>query len=36
LLGWKDGCRFTIPFEFAGKKLSEAQVRRLAKKKNQT
>lgn len=30
--GWKDGCRFVIPFEFAGKKLTEAQIRRLAEK----
>jgi DNA topoisomerase-3 len=29
---WKDGCRFVIPFEFMGKKLSETQLRRLAEK----
>ena len=29
---WKDGCRFIIPFEFMGKKLTEAQIRRLAEK----
>jgi len=30
--GWKEGCRFVIPFEFMGKKLTEAQIRRLAEK----
>ena len=30
--GWKDGCRFIIPFEFMGKKLTESQIRRLAEK----
>lgn len=30
--GWKDGCRFIIPFEFMGKKLTEAQIKRLAEK----
>ena len=29
---WKDGCRFIIPFEFMGKKLSDAQIKRLADK----
>jgi DNA topoisomerase III len=29
---WKDGCRFIIPFEFMGKKLSETQIKRLAEK----
>ena len=29
---WKDGCRFIIPFEFMGKKLTEAQIIRLAEK----
>lgn len=29
---WKDGCRFVIPFEFMEKKLTEAQIRRLAEK----
>jgi DNA topoisomerase-3 len=30
--GWKDGCRFIIPFEFMGKKLTDAQIKRLAEK----
>jgi DNA topoisomerase-3 len=30
--GWKDGCRFVIPFEFMGKKLTDTQIRRLAEK----
>ncbi|HZL08990.1 MAG TPA: DNA topoisomerase 3 [Prolixibacteraceae bacterium] len=29
---WKEGCRFIIPFEFMGKKLTDAQIRRLAEK----
>ena len=29
---WKDGCRFIIPFEFMGKKLTESQMKRLAEK----
>jgi DNA topoisomerase-3 len=29
---WKDGCRFVIPFEFMGKKLADAQIKRLAEK----
>jgi DNA topoisomerase-3 len=29
---WKDGCRFIIPFEFMGKKLTEVQIKRLAEK----
>jgi len=29
---WKDGCRFIIPFEFMSKKLTEAQIKRLAEK----
>jgi DNA topoisomerase III len=29
---WKEGCRFIIPFEFMGKKLSETQIKRLAEK----
>lgn len=29
---WKDGCRFVIPFEFMGKKLTDAQIKRLAEK----
>jgi DNA topoisomerase-3 len=29
---WKNGCRFIIPFEFMGKKLTEAQIKRLAEK----
>lgn len=29
---WKEGCRFIIPFEFLGKKLTEAQIKRLAEK----
>ena len=29
---WKDGCRFIISFEFMGKKLTEAQIRRLVEK----
>jgi DNA topoisomerase-3 len=29
---WKEGCRFVIPFEFMGKKLTDAQIRRLADK----
>ncbi|HAQ18519.1 MAG TPA: DNA topoisomerase III [Prolixibacteraceae bacterium] len=29
---WKDGCRFIIPFEFQGKKLTDAQIKRLAEK----
>jgi len=29
---WKDGCRFIIPFEFMGKKLTDAQIKRLAEK----
>ncbi len=29
---WKDGCRFIIPFEFIGKKLTDAQIKRLAEK----
>jgi DNA topoisomerase-3 len=29
---WKDGCRFIIPFEFMGKNLTEAQIKRLAEK----
>ncbi|HBL76605.1 MAG: DNA topoisomerase III [Bacteroidetes bacterium GWF2_42_66] len=31
--GWKNGCRFTIPFEFAGKKLSENQMAALVTKR---
>ena len=30
--GWKEGCRFIIPFEFMGKKLTEPQIKRLAEK----
>jgi DNA topoisomerase III len=30
---WKDGCHFIIPFEFMGKKLSDAQIKRLAEKR---
>jgi DNA topoisomerase-3 len=29
---WKNGCRFIIPFEFMGKKLTDAQIKRLAEK----
>lgn len=29
---WKDGCRFIVPFEYMGKKLSETQMRRLSEK----
>ncbi|HLN73658.1 MAG: DNA topoisomerase 3 [Methylococcaceae bacterium] len=29
---WKDGCKFIIPFEFMGKKLTDAQIKRLAEK----
>ena len=29
---WKDGCGFIIPFEFRNKKLTDAQIRRLAEK----
>jgi len=29
---WKDGCQFIIPFEFMGKKLTDAQIKRLAEK----
>jgi len=29
---WKDGCRFIIPFEFMGKKLTDTQIKRLAEK----
>ena len=29
---WKEGCRFVIPFEFMGKKLTDAQIKRLAEK----
>jgi DNA topoisomerase-3 len=29
---WKDGCKFVIPFEFMGKKLTDAQIKRLAEK----
>jgi len=29
---WKDGCRFIIPFEFMGKKLTDVQIKRLAEK----
>jgi DNA topoisomerase-3 len=29
---WKDGCRFVIPFEFRSKKLTDAQIKRLAEK----
>ena len=29
---WKEGCRFIIPFEFMGKKLTDAQIKRLAEK----
>jgi DNA topoisomerase III len=29
---WKDGCHFIIPFEFMGKKLTDAQIKRLAEK----
>ncbi len=29
---WKDGCRFIIPFEFMEKKLTDAQIKRLAEK----
>jgi DNA topoisomerase III len=29
---WKEGCRFIIPFEFMGKKLSDTQIKRLAEK----
>ena len=29
---WKDGCRFIIPFEFMSKKLTDAQIKRLAEK----
>jgi len=31
--GWKDGCRFTIPFSFLGKKLTEKQILTLITKK---
>jgi DNA topoisomerase-3 len=30
--GWKEGCHFVIPFEFMGKKLTDAQIKRLAEK----
>ena len=30
--GWKEGCRFIIPFEFRSKKLTDAQFKRLAEK----
>lgn len=33
---WKDGCRFIIPFEFMGKKLTDAQIKRLAEKGKST
>ncbi len=29
---WKDGCRFVVPFEFMGKKLTESQLKRLVDK----
>ena len=29
---WKEGCRFIIPFEFMGKKLTDAKIKRLAEK----
>lgn len=29
---WKDGCKFTIPFEFSGKKLTEMQIKAIATK----
>ena len=29
---WKNGCRFVIPFEFMGKKLTDTQIKRLAEK----
>jgi DNA topoisomerase-3 len=29
---WKNGCRFIIPFEYLGKKLTDAQIKRLAEK----
>ena len=29
---WKNGCSFRLPFEFMGKKLSDAQVQSLLKK----
>jgi DNA topoisomerase-3 len=29
---WKNNCRFIIPFEFMGKKLTDAQIKRLAEK----
>jgi DNA topoisomerase-3 len=29
---WKEGCRFIVPFEFMGKKLTDAQIKRLAEK----
>lgn len=29
---WKDDCRFVIPFDFMGKKLTDAQIKRLAEK----
>lgn len=29
---WKDGCRFIIPFEYMGKKLTDVQINRLAGK----
>lgn len=29
---WKEGCKFIIPFEFMGKKLTDAQIKRLAEK----
>lgn len=29
---WKNGCKFVIPFEFMGKKLTDAQIKRLVEK----
>ncbi len=29
---WKNGCKFVIPFEFMGKKLTDSQIKRLVEK----
>ncbi len=33
---WKDGCKFTVPFKFLDKKLTEKQIQRLIEKKSTT
>ena len=33
---WKEGCKFTIPFKFMNKKLTEKQIQRLIEKKSTT